>query len=539
MKKQNKKLRILAFCWDEPKLIEPYLNFINALSNCLPLKIIFITWGGNGKLAFLFKGHQVFTIKELLSLAENYNEDLPPIDLQDLVEYDKALNLKLVESPGSYNFDDYYRFQAKQILKAYNILWKTIKPNLVLTWNGFVSIQKVLTKLSKYYKIPVFYLERGLMPGKLSIYKEGINYGSEIGGDKWHKLNPPYPTEKEIILVKNYCSNLAKKEESLVPIGEKISEDTLKEKLNIPKKNRIIFLPLQIENDSNILFYSPHYSSFLEIIKDIQNVLKDIKNTTLIIKPHPENKSRIEEIKSIIIEKSRIVTDINIYSLLAVSDIVITVNSTVGLEALTLYKPVIVLGQAIYGNKGFTYDLKEKIELSDLIFQALSDANSGAFNERDFFRFFVYILKNILFNLDFNEDCWNSRNNILKNVIKEMKKNYDIKIKTNDAINEIIRSNSRYINIFNELKRENINEKMKSVFLKGFSKQTINFLLSSEKNNFIRFKCDYFSRSIIRIVTLLLRSSFKKYDLALSAEPLEGKSKIIWRLIRAKHKEIL
>ena len=205
MKKQNKKLRILAFCWGEPKLIEPYLNFINALSNCLPLKIIFITLGRNGKLAFLFKGHQVFTIKELLSLAENYNEDLPPIDLQDLVEYDKALNLKLVESPGSYNFDDYYRFQAKQILKAYNILWKTIKPNLVLTWNGFVSIQKVLAKLSKYYKIPVFYLERGLMPGKLSIYKEGINYGSEIGGDKWHKLIPPYPTEKEIILVGRIC----------------------------------------------------------------------------------------------------------------------------------------------------------------------------------------------------------------------------------------------------------------------------------------------------------------------------------------------
>jgi CDP-glycerol glycerophosphotransferase (TagB/SpsB family) len=267
--------------------------------------------------------------------------------------------------------------------------------------------------------------------------------------------------------------------------------------------------------------------------------LKDIKNTTLIIKPHPEDKSRIEEIKSIIIEKSRIVSDINLYSLLTVSDIVITVNSTVGLEALTLYKPVVVLGQAIYGNKGFTYDLKEKIELRDLIFQALYDANSEAFNEREFFRFFVYILKNILFNLDFNEDCWNSRNNILKNVIKEMKKNYDIEIKINDAINEITRSNSRYINIFNELKRDNINEKMKSVFLKGFSKQTINFLLSSEKNNFVRFKCDCFSRSITRVVTLLLRSSFKKYHLALFAEPLEGKSKIIWRLIRAKHKEIL
>jgi len=64
-------------------------------------------------------------------------------------------------------------------------------------------------------------------------------------------------------------------------------------------------------------------------------------------------------------------------------------------------------------------------------------------------------------------------------------------------------------------------------------------LLSSEKNNFIGFKCDYFNRLITRIVTLLLCLSIKKYDIALFAEPLNIKLKIIWRLIRVKHKEIL
>ena len=42
MKKQNKKLRILTFCWGEPKLIGPYLNFTYALSNYIALKITFI-----------------------------------------------------------------------------------------------------------------------------------------------------------------------------------------------------------------------------------------------------------------------------------------------------------------------------------------------------------------------------------------------------------------------------------------------------------------------------------------------------------------
>ena len=148
-------------------------------------------------------------------------------------------------------------------------------------------------------------------------------------------------------------------------------------------------------------------------------------------------------------------------------------------------------------------------------------------------------MKNILFNLDFNKDCWSNCNNILKNVIEKINKNYNIEIKTNDAINEIIRSNSRYINIFNELKIDNINEKIKSFLLMGFSKQTINFLSSSEKNIFIGFKYYYFNRSIIRVITLILRLSIKKYDIALFAEPLNIELKIICRLIRVKHKEIL
>ena len=42
-------------------------------------------------------------------------------------------------------------------------------------------------------------------------------------------------------------------------------------------------------------------------------------------------------------EQTRLNTDFSLHSLLSVADVVVTVNSTVGMEALLQHKPVVVL----------------------------------------------------------------------------------------------------------------------------------------------------------------------------------------------------
>jgi hypothetical protein len=318
-----------------------------------------------------------------------------------------------------------------------------------------------------------------------------------------------------------------------------MSSVQIKEYLNIPPENSIILLPLQIEADSNILYYSPHYASMLEIIKDIQKVLKNKENITLVVKPHPEDKNRMEEIKSIIGEQSRVVTDINLYSLLKISDIVVVVNSTVGLEALTQRKPVVVLGNAIYGSKGFTYDLKEKSSLKNLIYQALADSDSDSFNEMEFFRFFVYLLKNSLFNLNREEDIWGSREHISQTIVKKMKGISPSNPELNKDLNAIMSSNTQLMNVFNKSAGSANGQRILSILIIGFSDQTANFLKLWVKEKYPNYKCDHLIMSPSKLLTLLPRLPFKKYDIAIIGQNLRFKSKIIWSSVRANYKIII
>jgi capsular polysaccharide export protein len=533
------KFRILAFCWGSPTLENAYLNLIEELSRRVPLNVTFITTDSDAKLRFLTKGVQAFTVQDLVSSITSNEIKLPPIDLDDLFAYDIHMNWRWVPTAESFDNETYHRFQSEQILRAYTTLWKMIQPHLVLTWNGFISIQKILTILADYYNVPVFYLERGLMPDTLSIDPEGINYGSHVGGEKWNKINPVYPTSKDIKQGKAYRERINREATSIVPTGKKMSSVQIKEYLNIPPENSIILLPLQIEADSNILYYSPHYASMLEIIKDIQKVLKNKENITLVVKPHPEDKNRMEEIKSIIGEQSRVVTDINLYSLLKISDIVVVVNSTVGLEALTQRKPVVVLGNAIYGSKGFTYDLKEKSSLKNLIYQALADSDSDSFNEMEFFRFFVYLLKNSLFNLNREEDIWGSREHISQTIVKKMKGISPSNPELNKDLNAIMSSNTQLMNVFNKSAGSANGQRILSILIIGFSDQTANFLKLWVKEKYPNYKCDHLIMSPSKLLTLLPRLPFKKYDIAIIGQNLRFKSKIIWSSVRANYKIII
>ncbi len=51
---------------------------------------------------------------------------------------------------------------------------------------------------------------------------------------------------------------------------------------------------------------------------------------------------------------------------------VVTICSTVGIQALSYYKPVVVLGQAIYGGRGVTFDVDSLDQLPGKLEQAVA-----------------------------------------------------------------------------------------------------------------------------------------------------------------------
>lgn len=128
--------------------------------------------------------------------------------------------------------------------------------------------------------------------------------------------------------------------------------------IRLNSDTRIVYLPLQLFDDANLLRFSP-YKTLDEVVLDIVPKLAE-KGYTVIIKPHPSSKHRKNAIIANAVARSSLHPWVNNViwcdypdpipnaCLISISDFVVTVNSSVGFEALYFDKPVVVLGDAVY-----------------------------------------------------------------------------------------------------------------------------------------------------------------------------------------------
>lgn len=154
--------------------------------------------------------------------------------------------------------------------------------------------------------------------------------------------------------------------------SKKVNQNT-----TLPKK--YIFIPLQVNTDTQILIHS----DFKDMQAFISFVEKEFytldSNVALVFKIHPMEKGIVNykfDNKSYVVD-----SDTNV--LIKNSECVVTINSTVGFEAMQEYKNVLVLGEAFFkidcisvcsSKKSFIHDLTRilsgKVERDDEAIEA-------------------------------------------------------------------------------------------------------------------------------------------------------------------------
>ncbi len=152
--------------------------------------------------------------------------------------------------------------------------------------------------------------------------------------------------------------------------------------LGMAAGRKIAFLPLQLHDDANLLLYSD-FSSSSEVVERILPQLSDA-GYFCFVKPHPgilrrpggrAELHRIQQaVHSISMafcldQNAEVSSNTRIFEL---SDLIVTVNSSVGFEATLHDKPVCVLGQAIYKPAN--------------LFPEMSDVVSGRIGDEDYIR---------------------------------------------------------------------------------------------------------------------------------------------------------
>ena len=304
------------------------------------------------------------------------------------ISFKKAINLRVKDFYAKYEInvpkvflESFYTFLAYYNFFRYFSIFKK-KYKSVIVWNGFMFRQAIILEIAKALNKEIIYCEGGYLPNRFVIDKKGINYYNSV------------PREPEFF--KNYTPKPLPK--SLIPRelrkGKKI------EKNQTPLPQKFIFVPFQVDYDTQILLFSPWVSNMRELFALMEELSQKL-GITFVFKEHPSSRKSYEDLKR---KQNKHLIFANNYStqeLIQKASMVITINSTVGIESLLFHKKVITLGEAFYNIKGIVKHIKNKNELekalqegfeidfdlvdrflSYLYYDYLIEGNLKAFNEQ-------------------------------------------------------------------------------------------------------------------------------------------------------------
>lgn len=279
----------------------------------------------------------------------------------DLIVYESRLfNIK--------NIRKLVCLKNKLFSQSYNF-FKTTDFDHVLIFNGAMDVE---SDVCKDLSLNTFYLEQGYFPDTMQMDKGGVNCKtnfSDLSYDEFLEFhykenNIQLKEDFEIITIKYsklnryflrflerknrmFFLNYLKRNINLIRAKKQFNKSAVSN-IDFVEKEKYIFFPLQVNSDTQIILNS-RYKNMYEAVND---VLPDLLKTGLkiIIKGHPFEVEPVDytELKKhkqvIFLEKA----DIN--SLIDKSEFVVNVNSSVGLQAISRYKRVLLLGDSFYKN---------------------------------------------------------------------------------------------------------------------------------------------------------------------------------------------
>lgn len=216
---------------------------------------------------------------------------------------------------------------------------------VALCWNGLNSSRRVFVEGARAAGAPVVLFELAPLPHRVTIDAKGVNYFNSLPRHAdfyldWQRLHPELENRWREVR-ESIVSRQAGKNAKVQQIQRSIPQD----------QRPYLFVPLQVQNDSQIRLFGGMVKSvphFVEMLDRHAGALPE--GWTLRIKEHPTSKIPYG-LDRIIKNSSKVIVDnvTDTMQLIKDSEGVITINSSVGLEAMFFEKPVLVLGEAFYG----------------------------------------------------------------------------------------------------------------------------------------------------------------------------------------------
>lgn len=142
------------------------------------------------------------------------------------------------------------------------------------------------------------------------------------------------------------------------------------------KDEKFIYFPLHVPNDSEVTIRNTQFYDQASLAVYIARSLPFGYKLYVKEHPHPASLLSVRDKKRIVKEKNAVMLEpkVNSHKVMEKSEAVIVISSTVGLEALHYFKPVIIVGNwGLLKGKGITTDVYDLWKLDEAIKSALDN----------------------------------------------------------------------------------------------------------------------------------------------------------------------
>lgn len=400
-KKKNIVFLVTSFSWKKFK------QFNIEMSKYY--KMIWITIDTNIYYSFKRHGFNNIHLLDFEKIYYNKNKKLRSSEIQKIVDHNvnkyNILNLrniflaanmyKTLNPYKAYNVKEYY-LKFVSLIECFETFLDNHNVDLILQWLGAEVERRILRIISEKRAIPHFVFDFSPMKNHYLLNKNEYVQLHNIKIrqidtkeakkylDKYvkEKINFIHPKKKQnSINFLEYFQKLIKIENkmfylkaiirhkfriikwSLRNLFKHVVSFWLYEEPSLDKK--IIFFPLHYIAESQVTVRSNGFIDQVLLLKLISFNLPD--NCQILVKEHPSvlGKMKLSDLLSIrkLKNVSLINPKISAHELMKLSDIIMTINSTVGFEALLYQKPVITFGTSFYRGRGLTLDINSISEL--------------------------------------------------------------------------------------------------------------------------------------------------------------------------------
>nr|WP_246335805.1 capsular biosynthesis protein [Azomonas macrocytogenes] len=224
------------------------------------------------------------------------------------------------------------------------------RPDAVVVWNGSNRLCRILLSLLPEHT-GTFFFENGLLPDTTTLDPRGVNYENSV--------------PREAAFYRRYAAerNIAAEAAPVVLVPRK-NRSAGKTAIELPE--RFIFIPFQVDIDSQVRLFSPWVRNMRELFAIGERLARET-GICVVFKEHPSSRESYPDLHARASEQLLFANGNGTQELIEASLLVITLNSTVGLESLLLGKPVLTLGQAFFNIGGVTMHADSTEEVVSLV----------------------------------------------------------------------------------------------------------------------------------------------------------------------------